>query len=489
MDVTRASWARRSCLGHLFGVVRSPGRCLEITDGGVGQGRVVHFTYYTRGAFGKMRAVYHSIFLDSVPAAPYDTRPMPEATLRNEQAKEADSPPRIGVLLFVSVSFGLAFGIYEPFLPLYWSSVVKMEPSTMGYIFALAALGVFVLRIYVGRLSDIFGRKLFYTLALGGSCAAQLATPLLPHTFIQGILKSSREASGLVRDTMHSVLLYEQSAKRFMGSIGITRGAEFTCHGLGSFAGGLLLVACASAGSQPNFEALFIVSGGLILLATVAFAGFFKVSRTATQPEGRKVQSLKELFSTDLPSKLWLLAAFGFVFEAGLFTTHCFIMPLYFRDMLAGALDLTKIQVLFGVALIMAVHRLFAGVPMMLVGPRLKKNLKGLFIFFVFCEGITIAATPLIPNIWIAIGVWLLHDLFGASIWMPIHNNYIQKHARDESRGADVSKVQALSQLGRVAGPLLAGLLLTDAVGGPQGAPFLIGGIIVALSSLILFKL
>jgi MFS family permease len=413
---------------------------------------------------------------------------MPEEALTDDNTS-TDSPSGLGVLIFVSVTFGLAFGIYLTLIPLYWDEL-GIDRKLMGVIFSAAALGVFLLRIYIGRLSDIFGRKVFYGLSLALACAAHFATPLLSNVIIQGLLKGSREISALVRETMHSVLLYERSSKKFMGSLGITRGAEFACHGVGSLIGGLLLVAGVSAGSQLNFTGPFVFSAGLLLLSTVAFAWFFKTGRAAPQPQNERVTSLRALLPVGLSPKLWLLIVFGFTFYVGLGATHCHVMVLFFKEMLSESLQLSTTEMIMGVAIIMAIHRIVAGLPMMIVGPRLRKNLKGLFIIFVFCEGGAIAATPYIPNPWIAMGVWLTHDLLGAGIWAPIHNHYIQKHARPESRGADVSKVQGLSQLGGVVGPLLASAVIAEQMGYYSvGAPFVVGGIIIMLSALVLLKL
>jgi len=416
---------------------------------------------------------------DDAPTRPATAADAPTAT-----------PQRTGLatLLFVSISFGLAFGTYEVFLPLFWRAQ-GMQLKTMGYIFAIAAVGVFVLRVYAGRLSDAFGRKPFYTLSLCVAGLAQLVTPLLPNVLLQAVLKTSREASAMVREAMHSVLLYESRPGKFMGALGVTRGAEFTCQGLGSLAGAILILISTSSGASPNYTVAFVFSAVLIFAATAAFAGIYRATGPSAEPGG-KVHSLRQLFSADLPPKLWLLVAFGFVFEAGLFTTHCFVMPIYFRSMLVDSFRLDEVQAMFGTAAILAIHRVLAGVPMMLVGPRLRTRLKALFIGFVFCEGVAIAATPFIPNPWIAIAVWLTHDLLGAGIWWPIHNHYIQLHSRPESRGADVSKVLGLSQLGRVAGPLLAGVLGGISVGFYAGSgPFLVGGIVIALSALILLRI
>ncbi|HUW31707.1 MAG TPA: MFS transporter [Planctomycetota bacterium] len=391
----------------------------------------------------------------------------------------------LGVLLFVSISFGLSFGIYETLLPLYWDSR-GMSFATMGWIWAVSAASVFLLRVHVGRLSDRFGRKLFYTISLGVSAATNFATPLLPNVLMQAALKTSREAAVLVRDVMHSTILYERDASTFMGSLGLTRGAEYACHGFGSLMAGLLAMAAATSG-RPSYTAPLLLAAGLVLAANVVFTGFYpNVPPPATPLGTRQVSSIREIFSLDLPPKLWLLVAFTFIFNTGLITTHCFIMPIYFKNLLTGSGRFDETNVLLAVAVIMMLHRLTSGVPMMLIGPRLRKNLKGLFITFVFFEGVALAATPLIANLWLAIAVWLTHDLLGAGIWSPIQQAYIQKYSRPDSRGADVSKVLALGQFGGVLGPLLASTLLRHA---SQGAPFLVGGIIVSLSALILLKL
>jgi len=398
------------------------------------------------------------------------------------------------VLVFVSISFGLAFGIYDLLLPLYWQSQ-KMSVTTMGYLFAIAAAFIFVLRIYIGRLSDRFGRKPFYTLSLIVSAVANFATPLLPNTLVQGVLKTSRETSALVRDTMHSVLLYERDPNTFMSALGITRGAEYTCHGFGSLIAGIIAAAMAMTVSQPNYHAPFAFSAALVLVATFAFALYFKAPAATPPPAAamtmpaRRTATLRELFSPDLPPKLWLLVAFDFAFETGIWATHCFDMQLYFKKMLSDTLQLPATRMVLGLGVIFAIHRFTSGIPMLLIGPRLRKNLKWLFIAFVFTEGVALAAAPLIPNPWVALGVWLTHDLFGSGIWAPIHQQYIQKYSRPDRRGTDVSKVMALGQLGAVVGPLLASFLLAHSAAGNLGAPFIVGGLIIAGSAAVLLKL
>jgi len=100
-------------------------------------------------------------------------------------------------------------------------------------------------------------------------------------------------------------------------------------------------------------------------------------------------------------------------------------------------------------------------------------------------EGLTLVASGLIPTFWPATIVWLLHDLVGAGIWVPIQSTLIQQYARENSRGADVAKAMAIAAIGSIFGPILAGYLYPISV----DLPFIVGGAIIALSALILLPL
>ncbi|GAH59034.1 unnamed protein product, partial [marine sediment metagenome] len=45
----------------------------------------------------------------------------------------------------------------------------------------------------------------------------------------------------------------------------------------------------------------------------------------------------------------------------------------------------------------------------------------------------------LIPDLAIAAIVWLIHDLFGAGVWIPIQSRLIQKYSHPSARGRDLT--------------------------------------------------
>jgi len=97
----------------------------------------------------------------------------------------------------------------------------------------------------------------------------------------------------------------------------------------------------------------------------------------------------------------------------------------------------------------MTIHRLTAVLPLLPVGYLHIKHYKAVFITIVFLYGIAISAGALIPDLFWAAAIWLLHDLVGAGIWIPIQSAIIQGECREESRGLDLSKTPGLLGPGR----------------------------------------
>jgi len=76
-----------------------------------------------------------------------------------------------------------------------------------------------------------------------------------------------------------------------------------------------------------------------------------------------------------------------------------------------------------------------------------------------------------------------MHDLTGASFWVPARNTLIQHYARDGKRGLEVAMVMSLEGLGWIVGPLIAGAVSKYSI----NYPFIISGIITCLAVIPLF--
>ena len=92
-------------------------------------------------------------------------------------------------------------------------------------------------------------------------------------------------------------------------------------------------------------------------------------------------------------------------------------------------------------------------------------------------EAIAISITAFIPTFLWAAGVWLIHDIIGGSMWSPIRSTLVLRFSRDETRAFQVATVGAISSMGSVFGPIIAGYLANIDI----SLPFSMSGVIAFL--------
>lgn len=373
----------------------------------------------------------------------------------------------VATILIVSGLFGLSFGVYDFVLPFYLSER-GFSYARMANVFAISSASVVFVRVIMGRLSDVWGRKSFYSASLLGSALASALTPGAVSVPALAALKALREASALTRDTMHSVLLYAETRTGFLNIIGKSRGLEFLTQAGGTLAAGLLL---GSLGSSQ----ILIAAGLVSVLAFLIFTSLFKEK---TQEPSADEPASAGVFSFDMSRNLKIITLAAGVSMLGISVSHCFIMPLFF----ARKFDADPSSV----GVVMTLHRLSLALPLLMFSGWLSGfNLRRLYMASIACQGVTTVLAAVIPHFWAASLVWLLHDLIGAGVWVPIQSTLIQAYSREGTRGLDVGKSLALSSLGGVAGPYVAGWLAPFSI----SAPFLASGIITLAAVPILLLL
>lgn len=381
----------------------------------------------------------------------------------------------VKTVLFVSVLFGASTGIYEFVLPFYLEEQ-GISPEAMGAIFAVAAAGMLGLRIIMGRLADLWGRKLFYGLALGGSAAAMWFTSLVGSVAGQATLKTLRDAMLLTRETVHPIILYEESRGHFMRWLGKTRGFEFLFQACGTVVAGVTIVTALGAGGNLRLGAV---------LTGLGFLTFALVFRERwTRPEkvvanGGVLRAVRQLVDLDLHRNLKVLAVSILIFNIGLTVSHTFVMMLYFPAKFGVSKEVA--------GWVMVGHRLTISLPLLFIaGALVQRHLKAVYIWTLIAEGAVISVSALIPNFHGAAGVWLLHDLIGAGVWTPIQSLIIQEYTRPETRALEMGKVLAFGSIGTIVGPALAGPLY-QRVG--LDAPFIASGMLMIAAALVLYAL
>jgi MFS family permease len=385
-------------------------------------------------------------------------------------------PRNLVAVLLAGVFQAAAYGIYETSLPLYLEHM-GVSFLSMGIIFGLSQTGIVVVRYLVGYQSDLHGRKPFFvwSLVLSGISAAVI--PAWPRPGVILVVRTVREVAGNVREIMRSIVVFEHSGARFVSWIGRVVGSEFFFMAVGAVAAGAIITGL-------GYEWTFLISGALSLVAGLGVARFFHEEPGERKPPVRKVSMIREMLALDLPPNLWIVTASSFIFNIGLSSSHSFYLLLFWKDKFAlSVVALGTIQML---------HRFALGIPMVFAGtlidrPFFARHYKALYFASMTAQGLSIAASAAIPNPYIAVGIFLLHDVLGATFWSPIHAHFVQDNARPAQRGRDVALASGLGSLGLVFGPLLAGLLI-DRFGWRNG-PYLASGIITVLAAFLILRL
>jgi len=265
------------------------------------------------------------------------------------------------------------------------------------------------------------------------------------------------------------VVLYEESRGRFMSFLGKTRGFEFLFQAAGTLVCGVLFSWLGTAGN-------LLLAGGL---TGVGFVVFWQLFREGWTPHRKLSPSgLRSLLSLEMHRNLKIITVSGLIFNIGLTTSHCFVMPLFFSEKFGVSTA--------AVAWVMVGHRVTIALPLLLTGTVAIRNLKAVYLLALVAEGVILTGSALIPHFGAAAAVWLLHDFLGAGVWIPIQNLIIQEHTRQESRALEVGKILAFSGVGAILGPFVAGFLW-ERVG--ISAPFLVSGIGMIASAIPLLWL
>lgn len=389
------------------------------------------------------------------------------------------SRTNLRTVLIVTLLYGIVTGIYELALPLLLKSW-GIRLVDIGIIFALSGLAMVLARIYLGGLADRWGRKLVYGWALALCGITTCCAPLSPLLLWQVALKGLRDLTALTRETLHPVILYEAGREVFLERIGRFRGIEYLFQAGGTFLMGGVFALLTRTWMSPAtaYTTLLVGCGALLVLAGIIWAGGFHETLVESAP--RRI-TLRELVSFDLHPNLLCIGLSGVLFAFGLQLSHSFYMALFF-PLRFGATTAD-------VALIMVIHRFTLALPLLVMSGLKLKNLKGWYIAGIVMQGIVLTLSAVLPWLWASAGVWLLHDLIGAGIWLPIQSTLIQQYSRDASRGLEVGKVLAWGGIGGALGPLAAGFLadahFLPALLTPYAVilPFLASGLFVLLSA------
>ncbi len=359
----------------------------------------------------------------------------------------------------------LSFSLVLPLLP-YYAEQFGATPIITGLIFSAYPLMQVIAAPFLGRLSDIWGRKPVLLLSVAGTMGALL---MLGFARSLWMLFASRMLDGVTGGNISVAQAYmtdvtsEADRGKAFGLVGAAFGIGFI---LGPVTGGLL----SGVNQQlPAFVAAGLAGINLLLIAFVLPESLSAERRAQVKAEPAKGFALRELgTAVRLPRVGPLLAirivtGFTFaVFEGGfaLWAAESIGLTAQQNGLVLGYVGILQVAIQMG-----------------LIGPLTRRFSDARLIV----GGTSLAAFALVvwgfvPNVWVLVAIMPLLSV-GLAVTNTILGSALTKAVYPDEVGGVIGLSTAIGSLTRVPAPFVAGALLQTAGG---WAPGLLAGLMTA---------
>lgn len=357
----------------------------------------------------------------------------------------------------------VGFGIVVPILGRY-AERFGANGLQVGLLFASFSLAQMVFAPVLGRISDRIGRKPVIVLSLVGTaigCFVTGAAGALWVLFLGRIIDGASGASIAVAQGAVADIAPPERRAQLLGMLGAAFGVGFV---VGPALGGL----AALGGPHVPFYVAGAIAAVNAVAAVVRLPETRPVARTQVPaPRGRGALSpgLRRF------AAVGLLSTLGFAgFEA--------TFSLWGAETFSLTEGSTALVFLFVGALLVVVQGLLIGRLTDAFGSRLLMR-TGLVV--VGAGMFVLAATTTWPLLFVALTL----IAFGQGVAVPTGTALVTELAPEDRRGEALGYQQSVAALGRVAGPVLAGLMFDHVA---VSAPFVTAGILAAVALLAVWR-
>ncbi len=362
-------------------------------------------------------------------------------------------------LFLATCAIVIGLGVVVPLLPFY-AGRFGAGAAEVTWLFAIYSACQFVVAPLWGRLSDRIGRKPVILVCFAGTALSYL---WLAYVSSLGEMFASRALAGAMGGWMVAGQGWVADTTepdrraRGMGFLGAAFGIGFVI--------GPVLGAAAVGAEEPDFELPILFSAGSAVLALIIAAVLIREPDRHAVREGDTTAALR-VFS--MPVLLMVLG----VYFAGFFVFSGFESTFALWGEAALLLGPRDVGLVLG----------FAGICMVIVqGVALGRLAARFGEARLVPAGIAILIAGLIAIPPAASGWWLLPAFallaVGQSISNPSLQSLVSRIAPVDWKGGALGAAQAASSMGRILGPLWAGLLFTEF---GRDWPFLGGALLLA---------
>ena len=351
----------------------------------------------------------------------------------------------------------VGFGIMLPVLPLY-AEDFGASPAMAAAVIAVFSAAQMVAAPLWGRLSDRIGRKPVLIAALIGSSIGSLVTGLagvLWVLFLGRVLDGASGSSYAVGQAAVADMAEPEDRPRLLGLLA-------AAFGVGFVAGPLIGSIAALGGRQLPFFVAAALTAGNAIVALVRLPSGRKSAPASAPKPGRLA-----LWGASGPgvrrlAVLSLVAMAGF---AGFEATFAMLVERRFPDV--GDPTVYGLFAAIGVLMVLVQTRI--------VGPvnaRLGTRSVLRAALSLVAAGMVVLA---MGGGWAGLAVALVLLVVGQGVFGPTLSNATVETVGADGRGSALGLQQSAGALGRIIGPLLAGVLFGRVA---VGAPYLVAAVL-----------
>jgi MFS family permease len=332
------------------------------------------------------------------------------------------------------------FSIFDVIFPLYLDYKQISLPQ-ISIIFAIPILLSIITRVIVGVQADIYGRKVFYSLALIGSSLINFCFVFANSAWQFLAIKLFGGLSSAFGSATEHLLIYESVPKKKAGTaFGRILGILSILSFLGTLLAGPILIFLGYFNTLI-FCALFL------FIALLIFLSFKERKRFNKYKYFHLSETLNVCLSRNL--KIYTIAIFFFEISTsmiGMFTIQLFLTKIL------GLSPITLSIVLAGYTFLSAFSSLFLGKLSDIYSP------KKIYFYSFLISAIVLfvigfsSSASLVSFLWIILGVLM-------GIGAPAIGKMVNMYARARFRGRDTNISKAIGSVGDFVGPLLAGYI------------------------------
>jgi MFS family permease len=342
----------------------------------------------------------------------------------------------------------------------------NFSATQIGLVFSIAGLFLIIARTYIGKLSDLIGRKGIMSIGLVASSIATAFYPLAQKLWHFILLKGFKETSDTLESSVETALQADVFKKNIRANIMAKLGSILP------FARAIAMTLGFVILTWLSIEYSFYLSALFIFIAFLVFFIFFKEKKTGRRKFKYSLSPFK------YPKIFNVLILIGFI-QALTFNVAYF--PGFF--ILAENYLMISPQMLF---ILFLISYLISSLFVYPSGKWIDRfGRKNMALFGIFFFNLLILCYIFVENVFHFLIVLVFISVV-YYIWRVAYKTAVMDQTRMKDRGEKLGFYKSVEGFGTMLGPLIGGLLIDNV---SIQAPFIFAGVVgIGFAAVIFFS-